>query len=210
MICREPYKQPGSNGDGCHAIRLLECGHTIGRECFRDWLQRHPDTCPFYNHSLNPLQQPDLSRVERFIETLCKTQFFLDFEDGVILTLLADSANVKQQKALLNLHSGRMTLRDAAIILGFYGFLAFCLFGLTVACGYLLEINGDATSVVIRCLLVRFLPTIPWVFAVCPTYIGHVLALLPVYIGVIAAIFVMAPVLGVLSFGWFRSRASRH
>jgi hypothetical protein len=210
MICREPYKQPGSNDDGCHAIRLSECGHTIGRECFRDWLLRHPDTCPFYNHPLKLLQQHDLSRVERFIETLCKTRFFLDFEDAIILPILADSANVKHQKALLNLHSDRMTLRDAATILSFYGVLAFCLSGFIVACGYLLEIIGVAMYVVIRWLLVRFLPTTPWAFAVCPAYVGHVLALLPVYIGVIAALFLMAPVFGVLSLGWFRSRATRH
>jgi hypothetical protein len=209
MICREPYKQPGSNGDGCHAIRLLECGHTIGRECFRDWLQRHPDTCPFYNHSLNPLQQPDLSRVERFIEKLCKTELFADIEEA-ILRAMVNFANVKQQKALENLHSGRLTLRDTARILSLYGVPVFLIFGFSVPSGYILEIGGIAMYVVFRCLLARFLPTDPLAIGVCPAHVVHVLSLLPVCLAVIIATFLMAPVLGVLSLGWFRSRATRH
>jgi hypothetical protein len=209
MICREPYKQPGSNGDGCHAIRLSECGHTIGRECFRDWLQRHPDTCPFYNHSLKPLQQPDLSRVERFIEKLCKTELFADIEEA-ILRAMVNFANVKQQKALENLHSGRLTLRDTARILSLYGVPVFFIFGFSVPSGYILEICGIAMYVVFRCLLARFLPTDPLAIGVCPAHVVHVLSLLPVYLAVIIATFLMAPVLGVLLLGWFRSRATRH
>jgi len=48
LICREPYTTP----DGCCAIRLTSCEHTVGLACFEEWSRRNPGICPYWNHQL--------------------------------------------------------------------------------------------------------------------------------------------------------------
>jgi hypothetical protein len=46
-ICKNPF----FDSIDCDPIRL-PCGHVIGHECFYEWIDRYPETCPYWNHLL--------------------------------------------------------------------------------------------------------------------------------------------------------------
>jgi hypothetical protein len=83
MICKEPYLKDDSSGaDGCHAIRITECGHIIGLECFSVWIQRQPETCTYWNHHLKDLSMK-LSSPEYVCGRICNSRWFMYIETSI-------------------------------------------------------------------------------------------------------------------------------
>jgi hypothetical protein len=83
MICKEPYLKDDSSGaDGCHAIRITECGHIIGLECFSVWIQRQPETCTYWNHHLKDLSMK-LSSQEYVCGRFCNSRWFMYIETSI-------------------------------------------------------------------------------------------------------------------------------
>jgi hypothetical protein len=194
MICKESY-----GNDGCAAIRLTECGHVIGLSCFRQWLQRQPDACPYWNHKLR--RSGNMSP----LEFVCKTAWFglmeqlvLEWDDSGLLT-----------HSLQALHDGRLTLSDARTILKF-----------SVSPLWVGPTLGAILGVVFLCLLATYLslgcvwltvrhgtlglPAL-WHIGIVLTVIESVIASL-IVLGTVNTIAFVAPVLAVLIFDLCRAR----
>jgi len=126
-FCKEPYATTASQ-EGCRAIRLYDCGHIVGYECFRTWLQRQPDTCLYYNHALPRGRKSVASLqdcIERFLEFICTTYWFLLVEDlthnlmfDETLTTAADY--MLRLESLEALVSDRLTWENAKTVFKMY------------------------------------------------------------------------------------------
>jgi hypothetical protein len=195
MICKEPY-----GNDGCTAIRLTECGHVIGFSCFRQWLQRQPDACPYWNHKLG--RSGNMSLLER----VCKTVWFEYME----LSVLERDDSGLLTPSLRVLHEGRLGLVDAKTLLLEYsvphlwvgptlgailGIIFLCLFAtyLGLGCVWLMFMHGTFG-----------LPAL-WHIGVVLTVIESAIALL-IVLGTVNTIAFAAPVLAVLVLALCRAR----
>jgi hypothetical protein len=114
IICREPYEIKHTAAEGCHAIRLA-CGHIIGHKCFRDWINHHPDICPWYNHPL-PFIPNAGNQLERTLEWICSTGWFALNEAFIV----AVSADTIPANATLELRGDQLTIATAESILHAY------------------------------------------------------------------------------------------
>lgn len=121
-MCREPYSA-NAEKPGCAAIRLTECGHILGYQCFQDWITTYPRTCPFYNHTLKAeieLVARDSTMLNYRIETavmyICNTTIWTFLDDLLLEILIRRSpgpTKLKIHRALRGLYGGSLTKEEA-------------------------------------------------------------------------------------------------
>ena len=221
MICKEPYSKT-SDTKGCRAIRLAECGHIVGFECFRTWIQRLPDTCPYWNHHLSPWAKPTFSIgncVEYSLETICSTAWFASMEDSIGDTTLEHPevplmlGHIQYCDALQALHEYRLDLGHAGRILAVYGIDALSLAGVLCGVVYVVIVALYGSF----CLL-RALCWVSWAAKGNESVLGSLgsmamtlgkLALWIVAFGIAHTLLFLAVVVGVLGLGWWRSGSRR-
>jgi hypothetical protein len=95
MICREPY-------DDDQAIRLIYCGHTIDLDCFRTWLSRQPNICPYWPHTLPSAKLP-------WLESIRNTAWFVYHDDIESISIVQFP---RLRTALEALHADNLNMGD--------------------------------------------------------------------------------------------------
>jgi hypothetical protein len=129
MICKEPYlKDDFSDADGCHAIRLTECGHIIGLECFSVWIQRQPEPCTYWNHHLKDLSK-ESTNLEYICSRICNSRWFRHIKKGICFFEYRNRYRWPHRHqrllvALEALHTNRLTYTHASYIMTSYVFNA--------------------------------------------------------------------------------------
>jgi hypothetical protein len=130
-VCREPYSLDGE-GDGCRPIRLIDCGHIIGLECFDEWTRTHPDMCTNWNHRLERARG-SWWKPEQVMDRIYGTKCFTAVEAKIIADAFHNAdpiSHFRLTNAFAAYHGDFFSLRHAEILLGEY----FCsLLGLTIA-----------------------------------------------------------------------------
>lgn len=112
IVCREPFTEE-------RAIRLTNCSHVVGADCFRDWVRHHPNTCPYWNHPL-----PRTSFSISLLERACNNEWFQYYEELVYLFVANGNGGPQFTEALDALHRDRASLRDFIKILWSFGICA--------------------------------------------------------------------------------------
>ncbi|KAF2003970.1 hypothetical protein P154DRAFT_572434 [Amniculicola lignicola CBS 123094] len=109
LICREFFDITGHYG--CQPIRL-HCGHVIGKECFRNWIEGRPKECPHWSHPLplRPAFELDQGLCQTWLRNICTTQMFICMKDLVLEGVEVDSEEVKRRQRYL---SGTISTQDA-------------------------------------------------------------------------------------------------
>jgi len=82
FICKTPYSP--HDPDGCQAIQLNPCGHIIGHSCFTEWINRAPQSCPYWSHHHPPTLKPsvgDESLEVKFLRWLVHTKWITQIDD---------------------------------------------------------------------------------------------------------------------------------
>jgi hypothetical protein len=203
LICREPYAKRSAKNtkEGCHAIRLTHCGHTIGLECFGDWVARLTDTCPYWSHDL---PRSKSNSTIGLLEHICNSFWFSSIEDA-IAEVLAPFPDL--DLALCNLGTNRLTIADAGFILHWY---LFVFFAIDLAAGLIIYVVIKAAHSVLEGLFLTwnfcapstlFLPSSAVAYLIEMVIAGNK-AVLAVHSG----LFVLV-VFGVLLLGLWRSFA---
>ena len=106
FICKEPY----NSEEGCRPIRLTECGHVIGQDCFNEWINRYPETCPYWSHHL-PLQSVEVKDSNLMVSALlwmCATRWFLFMDETEMLPRSSQYGNCTLACILANIKIGSM------------------------------------------------------------------------------------------------------
>jgi len=76
FICKTPYSP--HDPEGCQAIQLHPCGHIIGHSCFTEWINRTPQSCPYWSHHLPPTLKPSVGDEDlevKFLRWLVHTKW---------------------------------------------------------------------------------------------------------------------------------------
>jgi hypothetical protein len=121
LFCRESYYD-----SSCRAMRLSHCGHTVGFECFRIWIQRQPNTCPYYSHSLPRCRtsasgvQDMIERALLFVLSVRWSDFIEDFTCAILMEDPQKKDYTERFECLQSLADHRMTFKDARVILSTY------------------------------------------------------------------------------------------
>lgn len=135
MFCREPYLPIDSTEEGCHAIRLKECGHIVGDACFADWQIHQPDSFAYWNHKLTLFTHTSVwahdetDRIVILVRYLASSTFFRD--DDIFATWLLYTAPEEIERTcgtwfhmvrigLTNPRQNRLSLANAFHILSYY------------------------------------------------------------------------------------------
>jgi hypothetical protein len=92
--------------EGCHAIRLKACGHVVGYECFRSWLQRVPHRCPYWNLAFTTATTAVSSPwtvgdcVSRALDYVCDSWWFTFQEDTFHDIVIGTRISAREASAL--------------------------------------------------------------------------------------------------------------
>jgi hypothetical protein len=141
MICRSPYTSPENNEEGCQAIRLTNCNHVIGLECFDAWVLRHPRTCPYWSHDL-PAEFHNTWMLERVLGQLCTSDWYkFMVEEG--------RPDMWQGEALNGLLTDQLSLRQALWLFVLY---TFCGTTLSLLYALLLIVMGYFITFALWCV----------------------------------------------------------
>jgi hypothetical protein len=105
IICREPFTEE-------RAIRLASCSHTVGADCFRDWVRYYLNICPYWSHTL-----PRTTSPKSLLDWACNHKWFKNCEELVHMLVANDNGGPKFIAALNALHRDRLSLRDLTPIL---------------------------------------------------------------------------------------------
>ena len=120
FICKTPYSP--HDPEGCQAIQLHPCDHIIGHECFTEWINRAPQSCPYWSHHLPPTLKAsasDASLEVKFLRWLVHTAWIthIDHHHDFLLEILH---HIKwRQRALLAVEAlakGAFTDEDVDVL----------------------------------------------------------------------------------------------
>jgi hypothetical protein len=124
FICKTPYLP--HDPEGCTAIRLTHCNHTIGLSCFQQWVSRVPNTCPYWSHPLPSTQSPQypnenlFTTVLRWLVTSAWMNRLETFHAEHFFGALKGKAVPLVINTFHALANGQLTVKHAKVIMYYY------------------------------------------------------------------------------------------